>query len=126
MPQVCLWCCRFVVLNRPYAFLQWVQKATIPERYVLMSEPDHVWIKPLSNIMLGERPIAFPFFYIEPWKDEYLPITTKHLGPLSKRQAEEIAPIGELKFHLAGQQNWPASDHVKLSVSSSAEPTSGA
>ncbi|KAK9831741.1 hypothetical protein WJX74_007749 [Apatococcus lobatus] len=84
----------FVVLNRPYAFLQWVQQTTIPERYVLMSEPDHLWIKPLSNIMLGERPIAFPFFYIEPWKDEFMPVTTKHLGPLSKRQAEEIAPIG--------------------------------
>lgn len=93
--------CRFVVLNRPYAFLQWVQKASIAERYVLMSEPDHVWIKPLRNIMLGERPIAFPFFYIEPWQDAFLPITRKHVGPISKRQAEEIAPIGELP-HPAG------------------------
>ncbi len=84
------------MLNRPYAFLQWVQKATVPERYVLMSEPDHLWLKPLNNIMRGERPVAFPFFYIEPWKQEFLPITRKHLGPISKQHAEEIAPIGML------------------------------
>ena len=91
------------MLNRPFAFLQWVQKVTIPERYVLMSEPDHLWLKPLGNIMLGERPVAFPFFYIEPWKDEYLPITRKHVGPISKRQAEEIAPIGWLLCRLRSQ-----------------------
>ena len=31
--------------------LQWVQQADIPERYVLMSEPDHVWLKPMPNLM---------------------------------------------------------------------------
>lgn len=42
------------------------------------------------------RPAAFPFFYIEPWKKEYLPITAKFLGPISRVEAEKIAPIGEL------------------------------
>ena len=38
----------FVVLNRPYAFAQWVERdmPSIPERYVLMSEPDHLFIRP--------------------------------------------------------------------------------
>ena len=38
----------FVVLNRPYAFAQWVDRymSSIPERYVLMSEPDHLFIRP--------------------------------------------------------------------------------
>ncbi len=25
--------------------MQWVQKVQIPEKYVIMSEPDHVWLK---------------------------------------------------------------------------------
>ena len=41
----------YVVLNRPYAFVQWTQKARIKEKYVLMSEPDHVWLKPMPNLM---------------------------------------------------------------------------
>jgi hypothetical protein len=41
------------------------------------------------------RPAAFPFFYIEPWKKEYLPITAKFLGPITRVEAEQIAPIGE-------------------------------
>ncbi|KAG2242798.1 hypothetical protein Bca52824_095354 [Brassica carinata] len=31
----------YVVLNRPWAFVQWLQQADIKEDYVLMSEPDH-------------------------------------------------------------------------------------
>lgn len=44
---------RYVVLNRPYALLQWIKGAVIPEKYVLMSEPDHVWLKPMPNLMTG-------------------------------------------------------------------------
>ena len=46
----------YIVLNRPYAFVQWTQKVTIPERYVLMSEPDHVFLRPLPNFMSGDTP----------------------------------------------------------------------
>ncbi|GAB4823622.1 hypothetical protein N2152v2_010668 [Parachlorella kessleri] len=84
----------YVVLNRPYAFLQWVSQAAIPEKYVLMSEPDHIWLKPMPNLMKGQRPAAFPFFYIEPWTKVNLPITARFLGPLSRMEAEQIAPIG--------------------------------
>jgi hypothetical protein len=31
---------------------------------VLMSEPDHIWLRPMPNLMKGRRPAAFPFFYI--------------------------------------------------------------
>jgi hypothetical protein len=84
----------YIVLNRPYALMQWVAKAAIPEKYVLMSEPDHVWLKPMPNLMRGSHPAAFPFFYIEPSKKEYLPIVQKFVGPVSRKQTEEIAPIG--------------------------------
>ena len=47
---------RYIVLNRPYAFVQWCNKAKIPERYVFMSEPDHIMIRPLPNFMKGETP----------------------------------------------------------------------
>lgn len=93
---ITLSCCRYVVLNRPWAFVQWLRKARIKERFVLMSEPDHIWLKPMPNLMHGNRPAAFPFFYIEPAKKEFLPITEKFTGKLTLRQAESIAPIGEL------------------------------
>ena len=86
--------CRYVVLNRPWAFVQWLQKASIPEKYVLMSEPDHVWLRPMPNLMIGERPAAFPFFYIEPSKKEHMKLTEKFTGPLTRAQAESISPIG--------------------------------
>ena len=86
--------CRYVVLNRPWAFVQWLAVTDIPERYVLMSEPDHVWLKPMPNLMTGEAPAAFPFFYIEPAKPEYRAITEKFTGRLTLKQAESIAPIG--------------------------------
>ena len=41
----------YVVLNRPYAFAQWTQQVKIREKYVIMSEPDHVWLKPMPNLM---------------------------------------------------------------------------
>ena len=59
-----------------------------------MSEPDHIWLKPMPNLMVGQRPAAFPFFYIEPSKADFLPITQKFTGPLTRKQAEQIAPIG--------------------------------
>ncbi|KAK2079342.1 hypothetical protein QBZ16_003033 [Prototheca wickerhamii] len=84
----------YVVLNRPYALLQWIRQATIPEKYVLMSEPDHLWLRPMANLMKGTRPAAFPFFYIEPSKKSYLPIVQKFTGPITRKEAEQIAPIG--------------------------------
>ena len=39
----------YVVLNRPYAFLQWVKGhvANLVEDYILMAEPDHIFLKPI-------------------------------------------------------------------------------
>ncbi|EFN56305.1 hypothetical protein CHLNCDRAFT_22296, partial [Chlorella variabilis] len=58
----------YVVLDRPYAFKQWVDKYLdkIPENYIWMGEPDHVFIRPPPLWATPERPAAFPFFYIEP------------------------------------------------------------
>uniref|UniRef100_A0A5B7BNF3 Hydroxyproline O-arabinosyltransferase-like domain-containing protein n=1 Tax=Davidia involucrata TaxID=16924 RepID=A0A5B7BNF3_DAVIN len=51
----------YIVLNRPWAFVQWLEKATIEEEYILMAEPDHIFIKSLPNLARGSYPAGFPF-----------------------------------------------------------------
>lgn len=60
----------YVVLDRPYGLLQWVREYVdkIPERYILMSEPDHIFFLPPPLWATPTRPAAYPFFYIEPAK----------------------------------------------------------
>lgn len=59
----------YPVLNRPYAFLQWIKAVNITEDYILMSEPDHIFLRPIPNLMRKDTwPAAYPFFYIEPAK----------------------------------------------------------
>ena len=85
----------YIVLNRPYAFLQWMKKATIKEKYILMGEPDHLWLKPMPNLMDGENPAAFPFFYIEPTSPKYIHITEKFVGKIdTPEQKARLFPIG--------------------------------
>ncbi|KAI5064129.1 hypothetical protein GOP47_0020799 [Adiantum capillus-veneris] len=97
----------YVVLNRPWAFVQWLQRVPIEEDYIMMAEPDHIIVKPLPNLATEDIPAAFPFFYITPTKYEevvrkYYP---EHMGPVSnvdpignspaiikKSQLEKIAP----------------------------------
>jgi hydroxyproline O-arabinosyltransferase len=93
--QLCSDHCALQVLNRPYAFLQWTQQVQIEEEFILMSEPDHVFLRPLQNLMKGSKPAAFPFFYIEPSRKDYVHITQKFTRPsLTRKEAEMIAPIG--------------------------------
>ncbi|PHT68415.1 hypothetical protein BC332_28388 [Capsicum chinense] len=81
----------YIVLNRPWAFVQWLEKATIEEEYILMAEPDHIFANPLPNLARGDHPTAFPFFYIKPSEHEkiirkYYP---EDLGPVTN-----VDPIG--------------------------------
>eukprot|EP01065_Artemidia_motanka_P046973 TRINITY_DN7239_c3_g1_i1.p1 TRINITY_DN7239_c3_g1~~TRINITY_DN7239_c3_g1_i1.p1 ORF type:complete len:651 (+),score=197.98 TRINITY_DN7239_c3_g1_i1:102-2054(+) len=55
----------FVVLNRPNAFRQWLAKldsgeVRIPEKYLLLIEPDHIFLKAPPNV----APAAFQFSYM--------------------------------------------------------------
>lgn len=59
-------------------------------RYILMAEPDHIFVRPLPNLARDD-PAAFPFFYITPSEHEsvlrkYYP---KERGPVTN-----IDPIG--------------------------------
>ncbi|XP_010938558.1 hydroxyproline O-arabinosyltransferase RDN2 [Elaeis guineensis] len=81
----------YIVLNRPWAFVQWLEKAKIEEEYILMAEPDHVFVKPLPNLSRGNYPAAFPFFYIKPSENEKIirKFFPEENGPVTK-----VDPIG--------------------------------
>ncbi|XP_074588358.1 hydroxyproline O-arabinosyltransferase NOD3-like [Curcuma longa] len=81
----------YIVLNRPWAFVQWLEKATIEEDYILMAEPDHIFVKPLPNLAHEDRPAGFPFFYIKP--TEHVQIVRKFF-PEEKGPLTSIDPIG--------------------------------
>ncbi|PIA60186.1 hypothetical protein AQUCO_00400815v1 [Aquilegia coerulea] len=81
----------YVVLNRPWAFVQWLEKANIKEEYILMAEPDHVFVNPLPNLARGGYPAAFPFFYIKPDKNENI---IRKYYPEEKGPVTNIDPIG--------------------------------
>lgn len=81
----------YIVLNRPWAFVQWLEKATIEEEYVLMAEPDHIFTKPLPNLAHGDQPAGFPFFYIKP--GENINIIRKYY-PEEMGSVTKIDPIG--------------------------------
>jgi hypothetical protein len=44
----------------------WLKCPEITEDYILMAEPDHLYLRPIPNLMQGRKPAAFPFFYINP------------------------------------------------------------
>ncbi|KAG0478809.1 hypothetical protein HPP92_013528 [Vanilla planifolia] len=81
----------YIVLNRPWAFVQWLDKAKIEEDYILMAEPDHIFVRPLPNLSHGNIPAAFPFFYINPIENEKIirKFYAENKGPVT-----DIDPIG--------------------------------
>ncbi|OWM88486.1 hypothetical protein CDL15_Pgr023987 [Punica granatum] len=81
----------YIVLNRPWAFVQWLQQAEIKEDYILMAEPDHIILKPIPNLSRGGLGAAFPFFYIEAQKYES---TLWKFFPVEKGLITNIDPIG--------------------------------
>ncbi|XP_031377497.1 hydroxyproline O-arabinosyltransferase 1-like isoform X1 [Punica granatum] len=81
----------YIVLNRPWAFVQWLQQAEIKEDYILMAEPDHIIVKPIPNLSRDGLGAAFPFFYIEAKKYES---TLRKFFPVEKGPITNIDPIG--------------------------------
>ncbi|XP_062233467.1 hydroxyproline O-arabinosyltransferase 1-like [Phragmites australis] len=81
----------YIVLNRPWAFVQWLQRADIQEEYILMAEPDHIIVKPIPNLSRDGRAAAFPFFYIDPKKYENV---LRKFFPEYEGLITKIDPIG--------------------------------
>jgi hypothetical protein len=83
----------FVVLSRPFAFVQFFEKCPqIEEDFILMAEPDHLYIKPVPNLMRGDTPAAFPFFYINP--KEKPDIVRRFLPGITDEEMKDIDGIG--------------------------------
>lgn len=59
--------------------------------YILMSEPDHLIVKPIPNLAKDGLGAAFPFFYIEPKK--YEKVLRKYY-PEERGPVTNIDPIG--------------------------------
>ncbi|KAI5007051.1 hypothetical protein ZWY2020_046999 [Hordeum vulgare] len=83
--------CGYIVLNMPWAFVQWLQQAKIEEEYIPMAEPDHIFVKPLPNLAFDNDPAAFPFFYITP--SEHEKIIRKYY-PEERGPITNVDPIG--------------------------------
>ncbi|XP_059652010.1 hydroxyproline O-arabinosyltransferase RDN2 isoform X2 [Cornus florida] len=81
----------YVVLNRPWAFVQWLEKATIEEEYILMAEPDHIFLSPLPNLSHGGYPAGYPFFYIKPAENQKV---IRKYFPEENGPVTNIDPIG--------------------------------
>ncbi|KAE9596307.1 hypothetical protein Lal_00048631 [Lupinus albus] len=81
----------YVVLNRPWAFVQWLEKADIEEDYILMAEPDHIFVNPLPNLASRNQPAGYPFFYIKPAKHEKI---IRKFYPEETGPVTNIDPIG--------------------------------
>ena len=84
----------FVVLSRPNAFVEFFEKCPeIEEDYILMAEPDHLYLRPLDNLMRGDTPAAFPFFYIDPKK--YPKLIRRFAGEhMTDAAIEAMDPVG--------------------------------
>ncbi|XP_019459109.1 PREDICTED: hydroxyproline O-arabinosyltransferase 3-like [Lupinus angustifolius] len=81
----------YIVLNRPWAFVQWLEKADIEEEYILMAEPDHIFVNPLPNLASRTQPAGFPFFYIKPAENEKI---IRKFYPEEKGPVTDVDPIG--------------------------------
>ncbi|GAB4855974.1 hypothetical protein Ancab_024613 [Ancistrocladus abbreviatus] len=56
-----------------------------------MGEPDHIFVNPLPNLAHGNQPAGYPFFYIEPAKNEEI---IRKFYPSEKGPITNIDPIG--------------------------------
>jgi len=82
----------YIVLNRPYAFMEWLKKASIPEHYLVMCEGDHLFLRPMPNMMAGQAPGAALFTYINPLN--YPEIVRSLIGPVSDVELATVPRIG--------------------------------
>jgi len=56
----------YELLNRAYGLLQWAQSVDIEEEYVVIEESDHVYLRPVPNLMLGQNMAGAYYGYMQP------------------------------------------------------------
>eukprot|EP00210_Caulerpa_lentillifera_P009269 g8834.t1 len=85
---------KYVVLNRPYAVMEWLLATSISEKYIFMAEPDYVILKPLPNLMLRDRPMFYQFSYIEPDQKKMHDLVFNFTGLLAPEELQKIPHTG--------------------------------
>ena len=62
----------FVVLNRPHSVLVALDRGdlTFDEDYLLITETDHLLLKPMPNLATPEKAVAYPFHYMLPSRNQ--------------------------------------------------------
>ena len=100
----------YKVLNRPWAFQQFLEGTNITEDYIFMSEPDHLMLRPMPNWATETTAAAFPFHYMKAQDDPKHPPLIAHFNDknvsldrifptgnspviISKRQMLQVAPV---------------------------------
>jgi len=74
----------FPVMNRPHGVAQLLAKIArgevprIVEDYLLITETDHVFLRPLPNRATPERPVCYPFGYMKAEAPELRPIVSRY------------------------------------------------
>lgn len=52
-------------MHRPWALAQWLACARVREEFILMTEPDHVFVAPPALLATAAAPAAYPFWYVD-------------------------------------------------------------
>ena len=92
----------YAPLNRPYAFFQFMRDHlhTIPERYIFMSEPDHIIMRPLPLPSSPEKPLSSSFWYMGP---QWYPQIIEKFNPTNV-PIEHFYPTGNAPTIMAREQ----------------------
>jgi hypothetical protein len=86
-----LWVLQLGCSLLPLILEAWVLWWDPASSYILMAEPDHLFIRPMPNLASETMPVAFPFFYIAPQENEDI---LRKFYPRDKGPITNIDPIG--------------------------------
>ena len=61
----------FVVLNRPHSLVEAFKRGDLnfPEKFVLICETDHIFLKPMPNLATETMAVGYPFHYMLPTRN---------------------------------------------------------
>ena len=84
----------FVVLNRPSSLLQVLQsgKLQMLEEFVLITETDHIFMKPLPNLAEQGLAVGYKFHYMSPRRDSQTVSIIKRFAGSSWTKVQQVGP----------------------------------
>jgi len=85
----------YAPLNRPWAYVQWVKRHMhkVPERYILMAEPDHLFLSQPPLLAAPDKPMGYKFHYMQPQSFPELFVNSPRFNP-TNTPLEAFMPVG--------------------------------